>query len=301
MTSYQIKKLTMFLALQNLIGTTAAQILALMPHFDEFFTIFKENVTLLLQQSVIQNQPIKGFTELKQAQKENMIDQTIAMTINIIAYATVTSNIEMKSAVSLSKSALDKLQDLTCIDTCKNIYKIAKNNIQALNDYNVTDQTILSLETAINDFSDIYIVPKEHMTIKKMATEDIKKCFTEASKQTTKMDALVKMIMASQSEFTNLYFQTRKIEKPAYTTLALKANVSDPNKKPIAKVLLTSEQITFPKPKFTSKLGNFQLKNLASNVYTITLSKAGYTTQTIQVPITAGERTQIKIILIPNL
>jgi hypothetical protein len=108
------------------------------------------------------------------------------------------------------------------------------------------------------------------------------------------------MLSTTQPEFYQHYFLTRKTEKPTHTTLSLKANVSDTDNNPLAKVQVTSEQITFKRPKFTSKLGNFQLKNLASNVYTFTFSKAGYITQTQQIPITSGERTELKIILEPN-
>ena len=300
MTSYQIKKLTMFLSLQNFIGTTAPEIIAAMPNFNEFFDKFKDYVNVLLQQSVIQNQPISGYRELKVAQQNDMIDQALAIATSVYAYAEVTNNITLKAASNYTKTALTRLPEITCIDACKNIYKVAIENLPALAPYNVTGETLEKLNTAITDFSYIYPIPKEHITIKKMATKDIKTYFTDATTQTDKMTSLVKMIVTTQPEFTQLYFLTKKIEKPAHTTLSLKANVSDNNKNPLAKVQVTSLQITFTKPKFTSKLGNFQLKNLASNVYTFTFSKAGYITQTQQVPITSGERTELKIILEPN-
>jgi len=300
MTSYQIKKLNMFIALQNLIATTSPQIIALMPQFEDFYNNFKNHVNTLLQQSVIQNQSIKGYTELKLAQKENMINQAIEIAININAYAEVTNNIKLKEDVNYNKSYLYKIQEINCIDTCKNIYKTAKDNIQELDHYKINIETLDRFNTAISDFNNSYTIPKEHITIKKMATIDIKKHFTDATQQTTKMDALVNMIKPTQTEFANLYFLTRKIEKPAHTTLALKANISDPNNNPIAKVQITSEQIKFSKPKFTTKLGNFQLKNLPSDVYTITLTKPGYITQTLQIALTSGERTQLKITLTPT-
>jgi hypothetical protein len=300
MNRNQIKKLTMFLSLQNFIGTTTEEIIALMPNFNQFYNQFKDYVNVLLQQSVIQSQPILGYRELKVAQQNDMINQALAITKSIYAYAEVTNNITLKAASSYSKSALSKVPEITCIDACKNIHKLATENISALEPYNITAVTIEKLNTAIIAFSNIYPVPKEHITIKKMATSDIKKYFTDATTQTTTMDALVNMLSTTQPEFYQHYFLTRKTEKPAHITLALKANVTDTDNNPLAKVRVTSEQITFKKTKFTTKIGNFQFKNLASNVYTFTFSKAGYITQTQQVPITSGERTELKIILEPN-
>jgi hypothetical protein len=181
MNRNQIKKLTMFLSLQNFIGTTTEEIIALMPNFNQFYNKFKDYVNVLLQQSVIQNQPISGYRELKVAQQNEMIIQTIALVKSINAYAEVTNNITLKAAANYSKSSLIRLQEITCIDACKNILKIATENLPALAPYNVTTATIEKLTTAIKDFSDIYPVPKEHITIKKMATSDIKKNFSEAS------------------------------------------------------------------------------------------------------------------------
>ena len=299
----KIKKLTMFLAIQNLIATTAPEILALMPHFNDVFAKFKDYVTTLLTQSIIQNQPITGYKELKTNLQNQMIDLALETATNIIAYANVNGKIEIKSKVNISKSTLTKLTEINCIDTCTNIYRVAKNNLADLADladYNVTAGSITNLNTAINDFSAIYSIPKDYINIKKMATADIKKVVTLATNQLLISDSLVKMLLNSQPDFTNRYFSLRKIQKPAFKTLALKVNLSNPNKKPIGKALITCDKITFKKPKFTTKLGNFQIKNTPSDVYTFTFSKAGYQILSIEIPITSGERTQLKITLIPN-
>ncbi len=300
MTSYQIKKLTMFLAIQNLIVTTNASILAQMPHFNEIFDKFKDFVALLLQQSIIQSQPISGYKELKTNVQNNMIDQAFAISVNIIAFVEITNNIVLKNSVNYPLSTLYKIPEIACIDACRNISKVAHDNLNDLTDYNVTTTTIDALNAAIDNFSALFPLPKDHINIKKMATNDIKETTTLASTQLDITDALVKMLLTTQPEFTNRYFSLRRIQQPAYSKLALKVNITDPNKNPLGKVKITCPTLTFTKPKYTTQLGNFQLKHIPSEVYAFTFTKPGYQTLTTNIPITAGERTQLKLTLTPN-
>ena len=301
MTKHQIKKLTMFLAVQNLIANTEPTILALMPSFNIFYSKLKDYITTLLEQSIIQNQPIKGYKELKTSIQNLMIEQAIAIEINIMAYAEVNDKIKLKSEVKYNKSMLSKTNEINCIDACRNIYKVAKENLAELADFNVTAEIINEFKTTIDDFSNIFPLPKDYINIKKMATADIKNTFTLGTVQILKMDSLVKMLLVSQKEFANRYFSLRVIHRPPHRTIAIKVNISDQDKNPLGKVRITSDKIKFKKPKFTTKLGNFQIQDLESDVYTITLYKPGFKTLTIEVPITAGERTQLKLTLIPNL
>lgn len=301
MTKHQIKKLTMFLAVQNLIATTEPEILALMPSFNIFYSKFKDYVTMLLEQSIIQNQPIKGYKELKTSIQNLMIEQAIAIEINIMAYAEVNDKIKLKSEVKYNKSMLSKTNEINCIDACRNIYKVAKENLAELADFNVTAEIIDEFKTTIDDFSNIFPLPKDYINIKKMATADIKNTFTLGTFQILKMDSLVKMLLVSQREFANRYISLRVIHRPPHRTIAIKVNISDPDKNPLSRVHITSDKITFKKPKFTTKLGNFQIQNLESDVYTFIFTKPGYETKTIEIPITSGERTQLKLTLIPNL
>ena len=301
MTKTQIQKLKMFLAVRNLITSTRHEILALMPHFNDFYLKFKNYGTMLLSQSIIQNQPIKGYKELKTNIQNQMVEKAIAIEINIMAYAEVNNKIELKSEVKFSKSMLIKTNEINCIDACRNIYKVAKDNLAELADFNVTVEIIEDFKTSIDDFSNIFPIPKDYINIKKMATADIKKTFTLGTEQLLIMDSLVKMLLVSQPEFANRYTSLRVIDRPIHRTIALKVNICDPDKKPLGKVRITCDKITFKKPKFTTKLGNFQIQNLESDVYIITFAKAGYETLTKEIPITSGERTQLKITLKPNL
>ncbi len=134
-----------------------------------------------------------------------------------------------------------------------------------------------------------------------MLTTEIKKAFTLGTAQLLITDSLVKMLLISHIEFANRYSSLRAIQRPIHRTIALKINISEPDKSPQAKVLLKFDKIRFKKLKFNTKKGHFQIQNLESDVYSITFTKAGYETLTIEIPITSGKRTQLKIILKPNL
>jgi len=100
-----------------------------------------------------------------------------------------------------------------------------------------------------------------------MLTTEIKKAFTLGTAQLLITDSLVKMLLISHIEFANRYSSLRAIHRSIHRTIALKVNISEPDKSPLAKVLLKFDKIRFKKLKFNKKKSTFKYKT-SSQTYT---------------------------------
>jgi len=62
---------------------------------------------------------------------------------------------------------LYKTNKINCIDACRNIYRVAKEDLAVLAAYNVTTKIIDDFKTTIHDFSNIFSIPMHYVNIKK--------------------------------------------------------------------------------------------------------------------------------------
>ena len=62
---------------------------------------------------------------------------------------------------------LYKTNEINCNAACRNIYRVAKEDLAVLAAYNVTTKIIDDFKTKIHDFSNIFSITMHYVNIKK--------------------------------------------------------------------------------------------------------------------------------------
>jgi hypothetical protein len=115
------------------------------------------------------------------------------------------------------------------------------------------------------------------------------------------VDALVDTIRFTNPELYTEYLDTRKV---VYRTgsLTVKCEVTDAaTGEPLVGTTINfSQEGLLIIEKTTSTAGGLMVKSMNDGVYTVTVSRLGYVTQTLTVNVMNVELTTVKVALMPN-
>lgn len=275
------------------IDDTESSIISGIPHFETHYTPFKDNVRLLNRELVLQMMNRGGYAIDKKDIKEEMCLLGDAISDDVVAYAVNSNNSILEEEVSFTYSELIRFGDAECAAANQLIYDKAKFYLADLVDYNVDDAMLTTYLHLIDSYRIATPTPKNQRIDKKMATNEIRDLFSANSVYLKKMDKLVKLKKRSNPEFVSHYFASRTATKPGYRTLAARILVVDEDGNPLEKVLITNKGIGLKRR--TTVKGQLYLKHLEDHVYVLVFSKSDYITQEVKLPITKGERAELKV------
>lgn len=294
MTAKQENQLSMYYVVQNLCDTHAA-----LWQNDKVFTRayeeFLAKLPLIAQYRNTQNQNTGGLTQRKNNRREELIDQAYFVANRLQSYAAVVQNDELLAQINYSRSTFAKYRDTDLLGLCTGVLEQAQKYLSELADYSLNADTLSNLQAAIQAYQDEIGRPRVSQSGVKNATEALQKLFLETSALLTdRLDKDMEVFRLSQPDFYAQYFHARRIAQTARNQFSLIVNVIDAaTQQPIPNVKVSFTDYNTLKK--TSPKGSFQLQNLDSGTYEMTLEKLGYTTVTQSFNIIDGETTRVRV------
>ena len=275
MNNRQEAKLTMYRAVETHCSDNAS-LIAAVPAFQTAFNEFKTKIAEILSVEQLRGASLAGITAGKSNLKQTLCRQTADTAGIIYAFASATGNETLKAESNLSYSKLLQTRDDELAPRCQNIHARATEHKTQLADYGITTASLTALQKAIDDYQAETPKPRTAQSQRKTQTANLRRLFNEADEiLKTRLDKLVANFKTANPDFAAAYEANRIIIDPAVTTTQLKGKVTNKtNNDPIkdATVLVVETNITAK----TDSSGEYQIKPIAPNKYTIRVTAAGF-------------------------
>jgi len=254
-----------------------------------------------------QGTDITGLSKQKGVLRKTAIQKAIEVAKSMLVYANLTGDEVLSKAVSYTETYLKVISDNDLDTALSVIYTAAKNNQAALVTYGVTAEKVTSLKTAIDAFKASMGSPKDGTISKKQITEQLGNLFDNEAEILDNIDLLMDTFKFTNPALYAEYLSNRKIETRT-GSLTLKAVITDSETGltlPGVKVVFSlDDEVVLEKT--TASAGGLNVKSLAEGIYSLTLSKSGYQTQTQLVNVSNDElnvvqAAMVKVILMEKL
>jgi len=259
---------------------------------------FKENLNQMQGLATEQKKIISGQTQKKTKTKLNLARETMNISHRTEAYASMTKDLILQKKVHLAETHLLKLSDVNFTSTCSIIYHAAHANRNALVAYGVDEASLIHLRASIDNYQTVMGAPKEAIIKRKQLTHQLAQRIVEQRAILDNIDTLMSIIQYTQPAMYALYKDTRVVLYRS-RSLAGMCRVTDAaSAKAVAGATLTFYQNEVPVLiKSSAKGGGCRIKSLPSGTYTLTISRLGYTAQTLTVHISNTKLTTINVAL----
>lgn len=309
MNSLQESKGSMYLAMQDFLAANAS-ILEPLPNYLALSASFLSLLEQLQTYGERQQFDHKGITATKGSHKKVLVLLTADASRKLTAYAKFANDQVLLNETKLTESDLNRLADTTLRDSAQGIYDRAQSNLTALASYGVTTETQSALHNAIAAFATAIPKPRLGITDKKQITDQLADLFKQADDALESIDILVEIVRMAQPNFYKGYKAARKIVETGTGSLAVKGMITDAVSGEAvknARILfemsssgtnLKMGKATQPIEKKSAEKGGFNIKTLATGVYSVTIQKIGYAAQVVNLAVTEGETAVLSIKLI---
>lgn len=210
MTTDQENTLSMFLSVKELINLRDSSHSDNQP-FTESFNNFQQMITGIQALANIQLLDSKGETKSKVNKELVLVKMAIQLSKATTAYANKTGNIVLEQTVHFTKSDLEKSRDTILVEKCRIIKEKTQEHLGNLADYGITDSTMTTFQTYLDDYENSLPKPKSAIAMRKSATDLLPVKIKEALKILTgQLDNLIYKYQDSDEALFNEYNNVRK-------------------------------------------------------------------------------------------
>jgi len=230
--------------------------------------------------------------------KLDLSHETMNMSHRAEAYVLMTKDVILHREVHLAKTHLLKLSDVNFTSTCSIIYHTAHDNREVLMKYGVGKASLMHLRASIDNYQAVMGAPKEAITKRKQLTHQLAQRIVEQRAILDKIYTLMSIMQYTQPAMYALYKDTWVVLYRS-RSLAGMCRVTDATSaKAVAGATLTFYQDEVPVlKKSIAKGGGSRIKSLSNGTYILTVSRPGYTAQTLTVHISNTKLTTINVTL----
>ncbi len=295
MNQLQERKRSMYYVVEDFLATVPAATLATLPQFENNLVLFTDTVGLIRAESESQTTNRIGYRIVKDDLKLTMTREAIDVATRIRAYAINEGNTVLREEMNQRMSNLYKRADTVCADICWFIHGKGTELLADVDPYGVKQDMLDELSASITEYVAYIPKPRAGIVERKQATAEMLQLFANSDSILKTMDALMTMLQFTDPEVYKSYFSSRKIIRPGYRTLSLRGLVTDTEGLPIAKANVIIENANIYRK--TTDVGGFEIKDLASGMYTVTINKPGFVEMRTVVAVTATQRSEINIVL----
>ena len=292
MTSLQIKKLKMYMALRVLLGANLA-ILEKLPNATVLLTALDNAIADI--QSNIALQQASGNEQKEQLEKlhDKVVQDAMDASRKTGAYADAIDNKALLKDSQLAESKISRLKDIELIQIAKGMYNLVNTNLEQLTPYGLTADTQTTFLSDIALF-EAFIPQQGNAGLdKKNITKALNESYKTADKVVSHFDKLLEIVRLTEPKFYADYKALRRIEMPT-DVVQLVAKITDaatgagiPN---VTVSLQLNGSSADPIVKQTAEKGGFQIKSLENGIYSVTVEKIGYLTQTLTLTLPGDEQ-----------
>jgi hypothetical protein len=301
MNSKQESKFKMIMALCLVFNENSA-ITSLLPNFDEFYTRLNDSVSVIEENSELQQHFTSGVAESKRQTRTTLEKLVIDDARKLFAYATYAKNQILQSESKMKDAEIHTASDLTLLNNAKGLYNNIQANLAQLAPYLLTADSQTALQSATQSFETAIPKTRQKQLSKKESTQLIAQAFDSADAALADIDTVVDIVRFSQPAFYANYKAARKVVETATSSLSLNGSVTDAETaSPVVDATLTfcaSGSNVPMQVKQSAAKGGFQLKSFAEGVYDVIVSKIGYSTQTITITVSNTELYTLDVKLV---
>ena len=291
MTTLQIQKLRMYIALRILLRANPA-ILAKLPNANELLTALDNAIAEIQANDLLKKKTANEIKEIINASRASLTRDILSTSRKIQAYADYKKDIAMLKDTKYTDTSLSGLSDVELVQVAKSLYEIVNQYMNELLPYELNPQT---QQTLMNDATQ-YETSSPQLDAKNREQKNITAAIVENYKTAdgivASLDKQVEIVHDTEPAFYKEYRTTRKVDVPR-DVVQLVAKITDAQTGagiPNATVTFTQTDATAdPIVKPSADKGGFQIKTIAPGIYTVTVVKLGYLTQTLTITLPGDE------------
>ncbi len=302
MTTLQIQKLRMYMALRVLLGANLA-ILERLPNANELLTALDKAIADIQANIVLQEKSGEKQKNQHDSWRKNVVQDMLDASRKMQAFADAKKDAALLKDTRFSETKLSSMKDIELVKTAKWMHSIVDAYLNELAPFQLTAETQAKLmnDTMLYEAS---IPQKEKAELdQKNVTHTLGENYKTADKLVSSFDKLVEIVHITDAQFYADYKAMRKIEVPV-DVVQLVAKITDAETGagiPKATVTLTpADDTSDPIVKQTAEKGGFQLKTIATGVYTVTVVKIGYITHTASVTLPGDQPYNLTIRMVKS-
>lgn len=275
------------------------QVVMSLPDVKPLIVTYNSNlfqISLLIRK---QETDISGLRVEKEQLKMQLLELGLDMSKRVIAYTKLHNNDGLFTEVNYTKGDLQKLSDESFVSACWVIHAAAERNMAVLEAYGVNNDSLLELHDAIEAFSKMIHVPKEAQTEKTLGTQKLGELFDSIASDTDKFDALIELLKRNNHDVYVAYLEARKVVQRHGSYMA-KGQITDAaTGEAIVGAMISfalNNETAFVK--ISAEGGGFLVKTMDEGIYTVTISKVGYVTQTVSIAVDFTKLAVIEVALV---
>lgn len=285
------------MALRVLLGANLA-ILEKLPNAMVLLTALDNAIADI--QSNIALQQASGNEQKEQLEKlhDKVVQDAMDASRKTGAYADAVDNKALLKDSQLAESKISRLKDIELIQIAKGMYNLVNTNLEQLTPYGLTADTQTTFLSDIALF-EAFIPQQGNAGLdKKNITKALNESYKTADKVVSHFDKLLEIVRLTEPKFYADYKALRRIEMPT-DVVQLVAKITDaatgagiPN---VTVSLQLNGSSADPIVKQTAEKGGFQIKSLENGIYTVTVEKIGYLTQTLTLTLPGDEQYSMEV------
>lgn len=300
MTNLQIQKLRMYIALSILLKENPA-ILAKLPNGTKLLTALDNAIADIQANNLRQQESDAILREQLDELHKNLVNNIIATSRKMQAFADSKKSNALLKDIKFTKTDLANISDIELVQIAKKLHETVNLYLAELEKYELdaeTQKTLLA-DTTVYETT----APKldNWMRDQKEITNILRINYKTADEIVSSIDKQVEIVHDSEPEFYKKYKTTRKVDVPA-DVVQLVAKITDAERGtgvPNATVTFTLNDSTAESiVKQTAEKGGFQIKTIASGIYTVKIQKIGYETQTLTITLPGDEPYSLNVKLV---
>lgn len=302
----------MYLTTEGFVKTATA-ITSKLPSFDGYFTEFTKNNALIRSTKEQLEHLGYGIASNKGILRKRLIDLTLETSAVVEVYAKIIGNVVLAKEIHYSESNLKKSRGTTLTDKALMVIQRTTEHAKELEPFGITTATIADLKSAIDSYNEVIPSIRINQTVKKVDFSTLRGLFKTNENLLEKMDLLVELTKKSNHDFYFAYKSNRKViimgTGPlsvigkvvcASDATAIKGAKATFAQKVSAEASAKAAEAIKPIVKRTAAKGGFHVKKVPEGIYTLTVEKVGYATQTVTVSISSSDITKLEVKLEKN-
>jgi hypothetical protein len=251
--------------------------------FSAAVTSVSANISTLNSSDSMRMSSSTPFTETKGQAKVTLIAATMLHAAAGKGYAASVNNTALKTICSIAESSLVKAKDADLGNLCMNIYTAIQPFIGSMAPWNVTAATLATLNTDITAFATLVGTPQAQISTQNSAAIaiDTQIGIIDGILKNT-IDTLMVQFKTTHAVFYDAYFSAREIHHTGVhhsTTISGHVYNAGGAALPHMEVIVSIAGNELRKH-FTDASGHFRFTRLHLGNYDVTVSGAGFVTQT---------------------
>ena len=300
MTNLQIQKLRMYIAISILLKENPA-ILAKLPNGTKLLTALDNAIADIQANNLRQQESDAILREQLEELHKNLVNNIIATSRKMQAFADSKKSNALLKDIKFTKTDLANISDIELVQIAKKLHETVNLYLAELEKYELDAETQKTLLADITIYETTAPKLDNWQRDQKEITNILRINYKTADEIVSSIDKQVEIVHDSEPEFYKKYKTTRKVDVPA-DVVQLVAKITDAESGagvPNATVTFTLNDSTAePIVKQTAEKGGFQIKTIASGIYTVKIQKIGYQTQTLTITLPGDEPYSLDVKLV---